>query len=331
LQVLLGEEKDTDRIAQLIIGHIADNLGHELCFRTSGSTGEPLLHKHSLFALRAEIMAFAQQAGPIKRVVSVVPRYHLYGCSFAFLLPLILKIPVLQVPLLSEAGLTDELSDGDLLVAFPLFGLHLCALKRPFAHTINMLTSTGPCPPRVFDELRALGINSLYEIYGSSETGAVGLRNYYKDYFKLLTHWRKYDDHTLLRKVFDSGYERIALPDNVFWADKHSFRLIDRIDKAVQVGGSNVYPRQIAAIIESHPAVKLCRVRLMDEEEGHRLKAFVVPREMLSATSGLTAHELKVWCQQRLTPAQRPRSFVFGDKLPVTKLGKDANWSIKQR
>jgi 4-coumarate--CoA ligase (photoactive yellow protein activation family) len=325
-KTLAGEE-NIERVAELISRHMGKEAGHELCFKTSGSSGQPLLHKHTLFALQAEVRSFTGQAGIIKRVVSVVPRYHLYGCSFAFLLPGILKIPVLQVPFPALGGIMEQLEDGDLLVGFPLFWLHLCALGRPFRSKVYGLTSTGPCPPRVFDELGRLGINCLYEIYGSSETGAAGIRSHYQDNFALLPHWQRYDEQTLQRAAASGAYERIILPDKVWWADERSFRLIARKDQAVQVGGSNVYPRQIAALIETHPAVKFCRVRLMDDNEGSRLKALVVPREIPFAAEAL-GNELTAWCRGRLAPAQRPRSFTFADQLPVNHLGKETNWSI---
>jgi 4-coumarate--CoA ligase (photoactive yellow protein activation family) len=260
-------------------------------------------------------------------VVSVVPRYHLYGCSFAFLLPGILKIPVLQVPFSAVGGIMDQLADGDLLVGFPLFWLHLCALERPFRQKVCGLTSTGPCPSKVFDALNKLGIKCLYEIYGSSETGAAGVRCHYQDNFTLLPHWQRYDEHTVWRATVSGASEKIILPDNVFWADERNFRLLARKDQAVQVGGSNVYPRRIAALIETHPAVKFCRVRLMDANEGSRLKALVVPREIPFAAEALR-NELTAWCRGRLAPAQRPRSFTFAGQLPVNHLGKEANWSI---
>lgn len=320
-------ENNIQRIAELISQQISNDLAHELYFKTSGSTGEPLLHKHTLFALHAEVMSFMEQAADIKRVVSVVPRYHLYGCSFAFLMPLVFNIPVKQITFLSVGGIVDELCDGDLLVGFPLFWQHLCALQRPFKQNVYGLTSTGPCPPRVFDELTMLGINRLYEIYGSSETGAAGLRCHYQDSFKLLAHWQRYDENTVQRATVNGVCEKVMLPDNVLWSDERHFRLVERKDKAIQVGGSNVYPRQIATFIETHPAIKLCRVRLMDEGEGNRLKAFVIPYDTRVEISALR-NELIAWCRQHLAPAQRPKSFTFGQKLPVNKIGKEINWPI---
>jgi 4-coumarate--CoA ligase (photoactive yellow protein activation family) len=211
--------------------------------------------------------------------MSVVPRYHLYGCSFAFLLPIILDIEVLNTPFLSSSAIIDQLREGDLLVGFPLFWSHLTKLKYACKRGIIGLTSTGPCPADVFAEVKSMGICHFYEIYGSSETGAVGIRTDYNHKFKLLSHWQKQTERTLLRTISPVHSQQLNLPDNVQWADDIHFQPIERLDKAVQVGGINVYPRAISEVIEEHPLVKYCRVRLMDEHEGNRLKAFVVPAE----------------------------------------------------
>jgi acyl-coenzyme A synthetase/AMP-(fatty) acid ligase len=173
-----------------------------------------------------------------------------------------------------------------------------------------------------------MGIYHFYEIYGSSETGAVGIRTGYNDKFKLLSHWQKQTEQTLLRTLSSAHTQQLNLPDNVVWFDNIHFQPLGRVDKAVQVGGINVYPQAIGKIIEEHPLVKYCRVRLMDGHEGNRLKAFVVP-EAPTVDRRKLRQELKQWCARRFIPAQRPKSFIFGNSLPITKLGKDANWRIK--
>jgi 4-coumarate--CoA ligase (photoactive yellow protein activation family) len=215
-----------------------------------------------------------------------------------------------------------------LLVGFPLFWSHLTKSKYAFKRGIIGLTSTGPCPADVFAAVKGMGISHFYEIYGSSETGAVGIRTDYNDKFRLLSHWQKQTELTLLRILSPAHSQRLNLPDKVEWADDIYFQPIERVDKAVQVGGINVYPRAISEVIEEHPLVKYCRVRLMDEHEGNRLKAFVVPAEQ-TVDSKKLRQELKQWCLRRLIPAQRPKSFSFGGAIPRNKLGKEENWRIK--
>jgi 4-coumarate--CoA ligase (photoactive yellow protein activation family) len=324
----LRSKSHSNDIAAILSAHLNRKADKQLCFKTSGSTGQPVIHRHFLSALALEAQAFLEHASAIKRVVSVVPRYHLYGCSFAFLLPIILNIEVLTTPLLSAGAIGERLRDGDLLVGFPLFWRNFTESKHDVKRRITGLTSTGPCPADIFAAVKGMGIYNFYEIYGASETGAVGIRADYNDKFELLSHWQKQTEQTLLRTLFPGHSQQLNLADNVAWFDNIHFQPIERIDKAVQVGGVNVYPRAVSHIIEAHPSVKHCRVRLMDGHEGHRLKAFVVPAEP-SADSQQLRQELKQWCRQRLIPAQRPKSFSFGKAITRNELGKDANWRIK--
>ena len=85
----------------------------------------------------------------------------------------------------------------------------------------------------------------------------------------------------------------------------------------------NVYPKRVEKVLASHPAVKACRVRLMRPDEGERLKAFIVLNE------GYTPEHLgiiRTYLARRLTVHEYPRSFTFGESLPVSSLGKDADW-----
>ncbi|MBR4356275.1 MAG: hypothetical protein IKP96_06925, partial [Elusimicrobiaceae bacterium] len=94
-------------------------------------------------------------------------------------------------------------------------------------------------------------------------------------------------------------------------------------DGRVKVAGTNVYPAQVERILASHPAVKDCRVRLMRPEEGERLKAFIVLNE------GYGPEHLgivRTFLSQRLNVYEMPRTFTFGEVLPVTAAGRETDW-----
>ncbi len=95
----------------------------------------------------------------------------------------------------------------------------------------------------------------------------------------------------------------------------------------VQVGGINVSPQRVAAALAQRPGVAQATVRLMNPDEGTRLKAFIVPREATADTAALEA-ELWTWIDEHLAAAERPKSIVFGNVLPVGPLGKAADWPI---
>jgi fatty-acyl-CoA synthase len=97
------------------------------------------------------------------------------------------------------------------------------------------------------------------------------------------------------------------------------FHIVGRQRDMVISGGVNVYPVEVEAAIEQHPAVSQAAVvGVPDEEWGERLRAFVVPR----ADHSVNANDLRAFCRERLSGAKVPREWVFLDALPANSTGK---------
>src|SRR6185437_3884985 len=73
-------------------------------------------------------------------------------------------------------------------------------------------------------------------------------------------------------------------------------------------GGVNVYPAEVEAAFEAHPAVaEVAVVGVPDREWGERVRAFVVLRPAREAS----ADELLAHCRGRLAGPKLPRDVVF--------------------
>jgi fatty-acyl-CoA synthase len=84
-------------------------------------------------------------------------------------------------------------------------------------------------------------------------------------------------------------------------------------------GGVNVYPAEVEAVIEQHPAVaEVAVVGVPDREWGERVRAFVVKRE----GAEVSEDELKAHCRAQLAGPKVPRDFVFLAALPHNPTGK---------
>lgn len=303
-----------------------------LVFKTSGSTGVPNACKQPFALLEQEIQAQAEIFKEHKRIVTLVPRHHIYGFLFSILLPKALGVPVLELPLVPSRSQMEQLHSGDLVVAFPMFWKSLSALSPSFPPGVCGVTSTGPCPADVIQTLLKLGLARITEVYGSSETGGVGTRHHPDHAYTLLPYWEPItlqpDQMPSLARRLPDG--RIAgpfkLPDLTHWETARTFRPLKREDKCVQVAGVNVYPEKVADCIRSHPMVRSCAVRLMRPEEGQRLKAFVVPAP--GADTESLKRDLRTWLAAKLIPAEIPKSLIFGSALPVNELGKLSEWEM---
>lgn len=315
-----------------------------LCFQTSGSTGVPSVHRHPHVALEEEARALTPFFAGHERVVSVMPVHHVYGYTYAIMLPRQLGIPAMHLPPLPTAAFFDALREGDTIQAFPFFWQSVLTMLQQDRHpsgirppaNLRGITAGAPCPPQVIRSLLEQAVlTEMTEVYGSTETSVIGLRRNGEDWYSLLPVWEKNDVPgglpSIIRIREDGTHcPAQALPDAITWWDERRFVPGSRVDKAVQVGGVNVYPDEVAAVIRTHPHVRDCVVRLMRPEEGVRLKAFIVPSIPLDAdTRRLFGKTFHAWLAERLNAPARPKALTLGAQLPVNSLGKACDWDMK--
>ena len=314
-----------------------------ICFRSSGSTGIPTRHCFPIPLLGEEMHAAMPRFRSRRRIISVMPVHHIYGMMYGPLLAKYLEVPLLFAPPLPLSSFFAMVRPGDLVVAFPLFWNALLTMRGDdavtlFPEDVAGLTATSPCPAEVLHSLitpshagtRPLLAN-ITEIYGSTETNGIGLRRDGEAWYELFSCWKSETGAQgirRIRRIHEDGTlgERLPLPDIAVWHDDRRFVPERRGDNAVQVGGINVYPEKVAALIRTHPLVRDCAVRLMRPEEGARLKAFIVPalpKEQAAKAFGKSFH---TWLAARLETASRPKRITLGDALPTNSIGKSSDW-----
>lgn len=295
----------------------------QITFLTSGSTGTPKQCVHTVNMMWEEAHGLTPLFEGISRIVSLVPANHLYGFSFTVILPHALGIPVVHMPALPSQAWHTLLQPGDLMVGFPLFWNYWLRCENKFPGDIQVLSSTAPCKDEVIEGILQAGAHRFTEIYGSSETGAIAYRHQAGKPFEILPFWdisRKEKD-PLIKRCSTTKWQ--SLPDKVIMKNERFLFPVSRQDACVQVAGENIYPKHVEQVLAQHPAVKECRVRLMRPEEGERLKAFVVLREGFGPEQLET---IRTFLIKRLTVHEVPRTYTFGEMLPVSELGKEADW-----
>lgn len=326
---LLARPVLDDWVAAARAGLAAREGAHELTFRTSGSAGTPKRCSHALATLWQETRALAGLLPDRRRILSAVPSHHIYGFLFTVLLPRALGIDAVpDLRSASPAAVLSMLRPGDLLVAHPGWWEALARLGPAFGPDIAGVSSTAPCPDELAGQLADAGLH-LVQVYGSSETAGVGWRAAGGAPFTLLPHWRRLDDAPeLARRMPDGREARYPLQDKLEWLDDSRFRPAGRIDQAVQVGGTNVFPGYVAEVLRMHPAVAEAAVRLMRPDEGRRLKAFIVPHTAYQGRAADLCEDLSRWVGERLATAERPAAWTVGERLPRQASGKPADWII---
>lgn len=97
------------------------------------------------------------------------------------------------------------------------------------------------------------------------------------------------------------GWE--SLGDNGSFDEDGYLYLADRTTDMILVGGSNVYPAEIEAVLEAHPAVRSsCAIGLPDDELGN------VPHALVELAEDVSDEELIAWTRERLAGYKAPRS-----------------------
>jgi acyl-CoA synthetase (AMP-forming)/AMP-acid ligase II len=97
--------------------------------------------------------------------------------------------------------------------------------------------------------------------------------------------------------------------------------IVGRTKELIIRFGENVYPAEIEAVLNAHPAVVRSAVigrPVAETEGGEEIIAFV----QLSPGSSVSEADLSQYAAQHLAPYKRPAEFIFVSSIPLTPTGK---------
>ncbi len=296
-----------------------------ITFSTSGSTGVAKRSRQPFTHLQQEVAFLVETFSSRRHLVCLTPAHHIYGFLFGVMLADALG-DFDQSSRGSLEALAQMLRPGDLVVTSPAYWQWLDRTISVWPEDVEGVTSTGFCSPILIESLLHKGLTAMTEIYGSTETAGVGLRKGPAERYRFMPYWRpnarEHPGDPL--QLTSSLGRQVSLMDTLQIHEDGTFTVTGRRDGAVQVGGTNVFPLRVAALLDSQPGVKSAAVRLMRAAEGDRLKAFIVPEDGEDEEALLQT--LQRWSALNLAVAERPRAFRFGPDLPVNPLGKATDW-----
>jgi len=107
------------------------------------------------------------------------------------------------------------------------------------------------------------------------------------------------------------------------------YYIVDRVKDMINVGGLNVYPKEVEHVLYEHPAVAECAVvGIPHERKGETVKAFVVLKEGYEPSEALK-EELKQHCLAEMAAYKHPREIEFVKELPKTASGKIQKFRLR--
>lgn len=125
-------------------------------------------------------------------------------------------------------------------------------------------------------------------------------------------------------RALDGGWESLG---DMGWLDADGFLFLgDRRSDMILSGGSNIYPAEVEAALQEHPAVHSCAViGLPDDDLGNRVHALVQ-----ADAAAVTEDELKAFLAERLVTYKLPRSFEFVTEDLRDDAGKIRRSALRQ-
>lgn len=132
--------------------------------------------------------------------------------------------------------------------------------------------------------------------------------------------------------------EAVLDPDGFFHTgdlaqvdERGYYYIVDRLKDMINVGGLNVYPKEVEHVLYEHPAVAECAVvGIPDERKGETVKAFVQLASGHQPTESLR-EELKDHCLREIAAYKHPRVIEFVESLPKTASGKVQKYRLRVR
>jgi len=284
---------------------------------TSGSTGVPQAHRKTWAMLVQGAQHLTAELNLEGTLLGSVPSQHMFGLESTLLLP-------------TQAGLTlaggcpllpQDIQSAMQQLASPVWWMttpmHLRACVHSglqFPKLAGIVCATQTLAPDLARAAETVFQSSLHEIYGCTETGAIGLRRPAQtSVWRLLPDWKmtRRADHTWISGQRSS--EALCLPDHIESLPDGQFLLHGRHASLIKVGGKRMHLDALNQILLSVPGV-LDGV-FVQPVEGGRLTALVVATEP-NPTVLLAA------LRKQVDPVFLPRPIHWVPSLPRNATGK---------
>jgi acyl-coenzyme A synthetase/AMP-(fatty) acid ligase len=290
---------------------------------TSGTTGVPAAHRKTWGSLVRGAGALAERLGFVRgsAVVGAVPPQHMWGFEATVMLPLVAGgVLHAALPLLPRdvAECLRDVPAPRWLVLTPIH-VHTCLKSRiVFPPLAGALCATAPLDA---DDARAFEQRTnapLIEIYGATETGAVGTRRAACERaFRPLDKLAAVASAT--GTTFRGGHldGEVRLNDRIRVVGSGHFELAGRDADLVKIGGKRASLADIALALKRIPGV-LDAACVLDER-GERLVSRLVG---LVVAPGLDAPAIRGALRGHVDPVFLPRRLHVVQALPRDAVGK---------
>lgn len=224
------------------------------------------------------------EAYKFERVFVSVPLIHIYGYLFGVALPIKLQTDII----IQEEILPHDIVDvcarkPTLCVTNPVFIKALLRLKNPIDLSKSLfISSTGALQQIEAREFEKMYKTKLFQLYGSTETGGIAIRESCDTHWNTLEGVQISEDDGYLKVhspyvseyIFDGEIQRnsscFITKDLVKIEDNGVFYLLGRSSELIKIGGKRLSVVEIETYLESLEGVDEALVKVNYESENLR-------------------------------------------------------------
>lgn len=302
---------------------------------TSGSTGVPLPHRKTWAALVRNVQAEAQLCGlndgRSHAVIGTVPPQHMYGFESTVLIVMQSGNAMVAGNTFFPADICNTVASAPAprtLVSTPVHLRSVLGAGLAIPPVELLLSATAPLSPALAAQAEAQFKAPLLEIYGSTETGQIAVRN--------PTQTQTWTLFPEVRFTLQDGacwasgghVERpIQMQDVIEPLDDQHFVLHGRTADLINIAGKRSSLMYLNLQLAAIPGVADAAFFMPDEPSAAndgvtRLTAFVV-------APGISAGAVMAALRERIDPVFLPRPLLFVDSLPRNATGKLPREALK--
>ncbi|RHB50500.1 AMP-binding protein [Exiguobacterium sp. AM39-5BH] len=331
---------------------------------TGGTTGLPKGVMLTHFNLTANVdqisnFFYKYNRGDLKRVLSVVPFFHVYGMTCCLNFGMVNGYELVLVP---RFDVTDVLKTihkkkPHFFPGAPTMYVGILndpKLKKYDLSSIEAcISGSAPLPVEVQEQFESITGGRIVEGYGLSETSPVTHANFLWDkrivgsigvpLSDTSAKIVKADGETpadigevgevmlhgpqVMKGYWQKPEETaavlkdgwLATGDLGYMGEDGFFYIVDRKKDMIIAGGFNVYPREIEEVLYEHPAVK--EAVCIGVPDPYRGETV---KAFIVTRDGVnvTENELDKHCREKLAAYKVPKLYEFREELPKTFVGK---------
>ncbi len=297
---------------------------------TGGSTGRPQIWGKTGENIFSESLFLAScfEVTAQDCIMATIPPYHIYGLLFSVVLPLVSSASVInKTPSFpNEIVLVAKKEKVTIMASVPAHYRVLRDAKKNMSLRLAF-SSAGMLDAADNDAFCRNNKMGVIEVYGSTETGGVAMRNRWcgADLFSPFPtiDWKIVAGRLAVRSPYISP-DLVVDEEGFFIAGDRAearginqFSLKGRADTVTKVGGKRVDLEEIRFLIKKAPGVSDCVVVAVPESGGreHQITALIQGHKV-------RPDMIKKKLANSLEPYALPRRIKTVDLIPVKENGK---------